>query len=74
MFPAKEYPPKKTLTAFPPGLMVEIDETAKANHYTRSEFIREACRKQVEAFKAKKSSTTERSTKAVSSNGQEVAV
>jgi Arc/MetJ-type ribon-helix-helix transcriptional regulator len=44
-------PTKKVLVALPKGLLELVDQTAKAEHRTRSDLIREALRRYLENFK-----------------------
>lgn len=43
--------PKKVLVALPPGLLEQIDFVAQVEHRTRSDLIREALRRYLDAFK-----------------------
>lgn len=43
--------PKKVLVALPAGLLEQIDFVAQFEHRTRSDLIREALRRYIEAFK-----------------------
>ena len=43
--------PKKVLVALPPGLLEQIDFVAQVEHRTRSDLIREALRRYIEAFR-----------------------
>lgn len=42
---------KKVLVALPPGLLEQVDLVAQTEHRTRSDLIREALRRYLEAFK-----------------------
>lgn len=42
--------PKKVLVALPPGLLEQIDFVAQVEHRTRSDLIREAMRRYLNAF------------------------
>jgi len=43
--------PKKVLVALPPGLLEQIDFVAQVEHRTRSDLMREALRRYIDAFK-----------------------
>jgi len=43
--------PKKVLVALPPGLLEQIDFVAQVEHRSRSDLIREALRRYIDAFK-----------------------
>ena len=43
--------PRKVLVALPPGLLEMIDYVAQAEHRTRSDLIREAMRRYIDAFR-----------------------
>lgn len=43
--------PKKVLVALPPGLLEQIDFVAQVEHRTRSDLIREALRRYIDAFR-----------------------
>jgi metal-responsive CopG/Arc/MetJ family transcriptional regulator len=43
--------PKKVLVALPIGLLEQIDFVAQVEHRTRSDLIREALRRYIEAFR-----------------------
>lgn len=43
--------PKKILIAFPRGMREQIDAIAEAEHRTRSDLIREACRRYIDNFR-----------------------
>jgi metal-responsive CopG/Arc/MetJ family transcriptional regulator len=43
--------PKKVLVALPVGLLEQIDFVAQVEHRTRSDLIREALRRYIEAFR-----------------------
>jgi len=43
--------PKKVLVALPAGLLEQIDFVAQVEHRTRSDLIREALRRYIDAFR-----------------------
>lgn len=43
--------PKKILVALPPGLLEQIDFVAQVEHRNRSDLIREALRRYLDAFR-----------------------
>lgn len=43
--------PKKVLVALPPGLLEQIDFVAQVEHRNRSDLIREALRRYLDAFR-----------------------
>ncbi|HEY9684735.1 MAG TPA: ribbon-helix-helix domain-containing protein [Oculatellaceae cyanobacterium] len=43
--------PKKVLIALPPAMLEQVDFIAQCEHRTRSDLIREALRRYLEAFK-----------------------
>ncbi len=43
--------PRKVLVALPPGLLEQIDFVAQVEHRTRSDLIREALRRYIDAFR-----------------------
>lgn len=42
--------PKKVLIALPPAMLEQVDHIAKLEHRTRSDLIREALRRYIDAF------------------------
>jgi metal-responsive CopG/Arc/MetJ family transcriptional regulator len=63
--------PKKVLIALPPLLLEEVDNMAAAEFRTRSDLIREALRRYLDAFKKNQRLIAETRIEALTANGAE---
>lgn len=53
--------PAKVLIALPPAMLADVDMVAEAEHRTRSDLIREALRRYLDAYRRKTADLTRQS-------------